>query len=747
MDRKFHLSSDKIGIVFKIEPLGNSSINLYIVEMHSAIHDALRAKGIRDAVGLELHALPEADMPEFDEWVEFILRSRYMPYIQNFTVEKDGAVTSHMLQYFDLLKDWYVVSVTCGTQPDDLYALVEMAKIEDFSERSMLRQLMTLKQLRRVYVQMIHSGGYWIIDRLSGNMFVTRHMAQILHMEDRHLILPTQQIVNMNHPDDRDRVIAILNGVDKGTSAYHSRMLLEDGETVFLFSFASPIYDEQGRLARVFGFSENITEHIKGRKELEKSRARFGRIVESMNVLYIVVNQKGEYTYISPNSADMLGIDPDALIGREIGFLIGNSDDREKSLADLKRIMRDKTSGQLKIKLTVKGGLQRWYRFSILALRQEDGVTTDTVGISYDITEEVLGEERMHYLATHDSMTDTNNRARFWELLGQRYSDEAKGEFCLVLLDINGLKLINDIYGQLHGDQMIRDVTSMVKKLFPANRHIARIGGDEFAVIVYDTDIVKIEACCEGVNDFCLSTNTRMLPISVSWGLACRHEAEDNAQSLFQLAEKRMMNTKMLQKRSMHSQVVFSLKEALKARNMETSAHMSRMENMVSALGKKLGLSADAFNRLLLLASLHDVGKLGVPDDIINKPGPLNDDEWAIMRGHCNIGHRIVLESPELTGIAQEILCHHERWDGKGYPGGKKGDEIPFLSQIISVVDSYDVITHKRVYKEALSHSSALAELKRCRGTQFSPAVTDLFLEIFSHLTEEDMTSFLNCSQ
>ena len=144
----------------------------------------------------------------------------------------------------------------------------------------------------------------------------------------------------------------------------------------------------------------------------------------------------------------------------------------------------------------------------------------------------------------------------------------------------------------------------------------------------------------------------------------------------------------------------------------------------------------------MLLAALHDVGKVAIPDHIINKPGPLSEEEWAIMRGHCEIGSRIAMTSKELAGIAQEILHHHERWDGEGYPGGKREGEIPLLSQLIAVVDTYDVMTHARPYKEPASHEEALAELKRCAGTQFSPAIVELFLDIFREFSSEEASAF-----
>jgi HD-GYP domain-containing protein (c-di-GMP phosphodiesterase class II) len=163
---------------------------------------------------------------------------------------------------------------------------------------------------------------------------------------------------------------------------------------------------------------------------------------------------------------------------------------------------------------------------------------------------------------------------------------------------------------------------------------------------------------------------------------------------------------------------------------------------MVGRFNEKLGLQPQESERLQLLAATHDIGKLGIRTHIIHKPGALTPEEWSVMKAHSEIGYRIARSFRELESIAEEIRCHHEKWDGSGYPDGKKGGEIPLLSQILAIVDAYDVMTHDRAYKKAISHDDAISELKKCSGSHFSPRITRLFLEIFSRLCEEDMKRF-----
>ncbi len=160
-----------------------------------------------------------------------------------------------------------------------------------------------------------------------------------------------------------------------------------------------------------------------------------------------------------------------------------------------------------------------------------------------------------------------------------------------------------------------------------------------------------------------------------------------------------------------------------------------RMCDLAVKLGNAVGLHENKLDELKLLAVLHDIGKIAIPDSILFKPGKLTDEEWKIMKTHPEIGYRIAVLSPELIPIAEAILTHHERWDGKGYPKGLWGVDIQVTSRIISIVDTFDAMTHKRVYKDALSEEEALREIEHCAGNQFDPVLAMKFVEIMRNTT------------
>jgi len=162
----------------------------------------------------------------------------------------------------------------------------------------------------------------------------------------------------------------------------------------------------------------------------------------------------------------------------------------------------------------------------------------------------------------------------------------------------------------------------------------------------------------------------------------------------------------------------------------ETEEHAQRLVSLSKAVGMALDLSQAELDKLVLLASLHDIGKVGIRDDILTKQGELDDMEWEEMKRHPEIGYRIAKTSPDLAPIAEGILCHHEWWDGSGYPQGIRGESIPLISRIVAVVDAYDAMTNDRPYRKALNHETAIKRIKQNAGTQFDPNIVKIFTEI-----------------
>ena len=193
-----------------------------------------------------------------------------------------------------------------------------------------------------------------------------------------------------------------------------------------------------------------------------------------------------------------------------------------------------------------------------------------------------------------------------------------------------------------------------------------------------------------------------------------------------------MYKNKLIESRSIKSNILNSLLKTLSEKSQETSSHSNRMAGLARKLAKKIDLSQNKINKLTLIAKLHDIGKTVIPETILNKKEKLTEQEWKEIRTHPAVGQRILNATEEFSHIAEEVLSHHEKWDGSGYPRGLKGDQIPLLARIIAVVDAYDVMTTEQVYQQALSKKEALQEIKENAGTQFDPGLAEIFVELMS---------------
>lgn len=237
----------------------------------------------------------------------------------------------------------------------------------------------------------------------------------------------------------------------------------------------------------------------------------------------------------------------------------------------------------------------------------------------------------------------------------------------------------------------------------------------------------------DDINAYGLMVQGAKVELSVSMGFETKKDAKTPIRSVIKLSEDYMHRRKIIARSKTNRDALSSIKSTMIANSQDTQEHMERMRVTALKVGEKLGLKQMQMDDLYLLAMLHDIGKIGIPSEIINKTGKLTDEEWVIMKTHPMIGYQIANSSNDLKSIAQGILSHHERYDGFGYPNKLKGEDIPLISRIISVVDTYDAITQDRPYRIARTHEEAIIEIQACSSTQFDPEIVDVFITIFDN--------------
>ena len=361
----------------------------------------------------------------------------------------------------------------------------------------------------------------------------------------------------------------------------------------------------------------------------------------------------------------------------------------------------------------------------------KNGTVLGVIGVSRDITERKRKEDEIIYLTHHDGLTGLYNRTYFDELKDE-LSKRENLPVSVIIGDINGLKLFNDAFGHREGDKLLVEVAKILMSCVRPEDVIARTGGDEFGILLPRSDSKTAQSVVEKIKSACecysTSSNKETYCASIALGYATKSICEEPIDKVIKSAEESMYRKKLLEHKSQHSSIISSIKTTLYEKSHETEEHAERLADLSKKLGAVIGLSDKEMDELELLSMLHDIGKIGIEDNILTKAGRLTDDERIEMEKHSEIGYRIAMASPELRHIAEYILCHHECWDGEGYPQGLSGREIPLLSRILSIVDSYDAMTNDRVYRKAITKENAIAEIVDNAGTQFDPEIAKLFV-------------------
>lgn len=326
-------------------------------------------------------------------------------------------------------------------------------------------------------------------------------------------------------------------------------------------------------------------------------------------------------------------------------------------------------------------------------------------------------------LAT-DPLTGFHNWENF-KFMVEENGGKPRNPIVVVACDIVGLSLINSTNGRHVGDMKIKALADSFRAHFPKDSYFVR--GQESDVIA----IQILEDEKSAVENLELIKNE--MDVSIQYAVNVVAPTKDFLEGIEETV-KGLRQKKLLNKDSSHSVILKSLVQALQECDADTEEHVKRTQAMGALLGKRIGLTDVQQSDLSLLCLLHDIGKIGVPLEILNKPGKLTADEWRVLRSHAVKGYQIANSSPELCGIANMILHHHERWDGAGYPDGLSRESIPLLSRIIAVVDAYDAMVNDRSYRPALPQEMAINELKRCAGTQFDPGIVSEFIQLIESM-------------
>ncbi|KOA20199.1 putative diguanylate cyclase YdaM [Clostridium homopropionicum DSM 5847] len=368
--------------------------------------------------------------------------------------------------------------------------------------------------------------------------------------------------------------------------------------------------------------------------------------------------------------------------------------------------------------------------------------------------------EELKRLVNEDGLTGLYNHRFFYEVLNKKIlsCEVERKPVSMILMDIDYFKYYNDLYGHQKGDEVLKSIGLILKSSVRKTDIVARYGGEEFAIVLTNTieeDAIKIAENIRSKIEETYFEGEENQPngkITVSIGVSVYPDKAKNDVELIKSADDALYRAKFFNKNRVETytsildelkkdieesdiDLVTSIKtliSVINAKDRYTYGHVERVVAYGRILADKLGLSNDDKKKLIYGAYMHDIGKINISKEVLNKKMPLTNEEWELLKQHPQNGVAIIKPVKSLRDISSLILHHHERYDGKGYPGNLKGEEIPFLARVLTVVDSFDAMTSNRPYNKRKTYEEAIEELKKCSGTQFDPSITNSFIEVIT---------------
>lgn len=457
-----------------------------------------------------------------------------------------------------------------------------------------------------------------------------------------------------------------------------------------------------------------ITENEKALRLVEEKNRK---IVEAIPDVLFILDYNGNFIDCQANNEKLLLVPKEAIIGKnvseilpdEISEIFFKKAECLLSTRQLQTFQYQLEGEHFEIRMVINGDNQ------ILAILR-------------NITAETQNRLKLEYISYHDELTSLYNRRFFQQQLLELNKTESL-PLAIVAADVNGLKLVNDSFGHFTGDKLLKKVSEVLKKSFIKNAIITRFGGDEFVILLPNSCNADVEEMILSASKLAGKEIIGSLKLSISFGYAVKSSENEDINKIYKSAEDNMYKRKLFESKSMRGHTINTIIKTLHEKNKREEAHSHRVSLLCESMAKNLCLTVAETQELKTAGLLHDIGKIAIEENVLNKPGKLSDEEWQEIRRHPEIGYRILCTSSNMSEIADYCLYHHEAWNGTGYPKGLKMEEIPLQSRIINIADSFDAMTSDRSYRKALPEEVAVKELKDKAGIQFDPKLVKIFIE------------------
>ncbi len=496
-----------------------------------------------------------------------------------------------------------------------------------------------------------------------------------------------------------------------------------NGRKMRLETVKSPYFDKDGCVLGVIGIIRDITEKYQAEMELKENRKYLRAVLETSQDAFWVIDEKGNFLDVNSAFSKMSGYSREELLYMKISDL----EMKENVRGIETRINKILTVGKDRFETVHRGKNGNSYEIEVTAslFDKKKGLV---VGFARDISLSKAEERRIRHLSFHDHLTGLYNR-RYIEDSMDRLDTPRNYPFTIMMLDVNSLKLTNDAFGHQLGDQVLVSIAESIKKACRDDDIVGRFGGDEFIVLLPRTDKADAEKIRDRVKELVAQLQIGPMKVSVSVGYSTKNSDSKIMSDILNEADSMMYRDKIKNAKETQNQIIKIILENINRRHDSEKIHSKRVSAYCEKLAIAMGYGKRIAEDVKKAGELHDIGKIVLPEELLNKADPLSREEYDLFRQHPETSYQILKSTDEYAYLAEIVLHHHERWNGSGYPEGLIGEDIPLLSRIIAVADTYEAMTGERPYTQAMVSEKAVDELKAIAGTQLDPELVEAFVE------------------
>ena len=482
----------------------------------------------------------------------------------------------------------------------------------------------------------------------------------------------------------------------------------------------------------VMSVALDITDIKTMETELVREKNLLKTTLSSVGDGVISCDENGKIIFMNCVAEELTGWEFEDVIGRKIEDVFNVVDEfsREKRESIIKKVIESKKINEIEKNtiLISRDGIERPIEDCAAPVINSNGEIEGVSLIFRDYSAKKQKLEQINYLSYHDQLTGLFNR-KFYEEELMRLDIERNLPLSIIMGDINGLKLINDSFGHSMGDELLIKASQMIKMGCRGDEIIARLGSDEFIVLLPKTDSAEAEKIINRIKSVIACDKLGDIDISISFGFSTKREKKENMEEIFKKAEDHMYQEKLFESPNVKDRTINAILEKLHEKNVAEMKHAEKVSQLSESIGREIGLNEEKIEILKKLGLLHDIGEIALEKDIFEKEGELTENERKEINRHPEIGYRILSTIKDMTELAEYVLYHHEQWNGKGYPKGLKAEEIPIEARIVAIADAYEAMTSDRSYRVALPIRVVIDELEKNAGVQFDPELVFIFIK------------------